>query len=126
MERKKYRPFQISCGLKEGYDLAGVEHTVEDAQRIIANWLEKRLRENRKVAVGTLLTGAFVYPWVDGSSISSRYEASFQYNGIIREDATDAEALEMLENLAKEFSDQLNQKRVHVIFCSEYFILESK
>ena len=126
MEKKQYRPFQISCGLREGYDLSSVVYTVVDARTIIQNWLEKRVRENKKVAVGTLLEGEFVYPWTEGQSISSRYENAFQYKGMIREDASDEEALEMLEDLAKEFAHNLHQKRVHIEFCSNYFVLESK
>lgn len=126
MERKQYRPFQISCGLKEGYDLSAIIHTIVDARTTIQNWLERRMREGNKVAVGTLIEGQFIYPWVEDQNISSRCEPAFHYKGIVREDASDEEALEMLENLAMELIQNLKQKRVHVEFCSEYFIFEAK
>lgn len=126
MEKKQYRPFQVSCGLREGYDLSSHVHTLTDARTVIQNWLEKRTKEGKKVVVGTLLEGQFIYPWVEGQNISSRHEPSFQYKGMIREDASDEEAVEMLADLAKELAQKLSQKRVHVEFCSTYFILENK
>ncbi|HEY9585612.1 MAG TPA: hypothetical protein VJJ02_03435 [Candidatus Paceibacterota bacterium] len=124
MEKKQYRPFQISCGLREGYDLSNTVHTITDARTVIQNWLERRMREGKKVAVGTLLEGQFVYPWIEGQNVSSRYEPALHYKGMIREDASDEEAEEMLADLARELSEKLNQKRVHVEFCSSYFLFE--
>jgi hypothetical protein len=126
MQKKQYRPFQISCGLREGYDLSSAVHTIADARAVIQNWLERRMKEDKKVAVGTLLEGQFVYPWVEGQNISSKYEPAFHYKGMIREDASDEEAKEMLADLAKELAQKLNQKRVHIEFCSTYFLLENK
>lgn len=126
MEKKKNRPFQISCGLREGYDLASPVHTIADARAVIQDWLEKRMKSGKKVAVGTLLEGQFIYPWVEGQNISSRYEPAFHYKGMIREDTSDEEAVEMLEDLAKEFSQKFNQKRIHIEFRSSYFLFENK
>src|SRR3989344_7536896 len=122
MEKKQYRPFQISCGLREGYDLSSTVHTITDARIVIQNWPERRMKKGKKVAVGTLLEGQFVYPWIEGQNISSRYEPAFHYKGMIREDASDEEAEEMLADLARELSEKLNQKRGHVEFCSIYFL----
>lgn len=125
MEKKQYRPFQISCGLREGYDLASPVRTLANARTVIQDWLEKRMRAGKKVAVGTLLEGQFIYPWVEDQNISSRYESAFHYKGMIREDASDEEAIEMLEDLAKELARKFNQKRVHIEFCSTYYLLEN-
>ena len=126
MEEKPYRPFQISCGLREGYDISNRVHTVEEARTVIQNWLERKTRDGKKVAVGSLLEGQFIYPWVEGQNVSSRYEPAFHYKGIVREDASDEEAKEMLADLAKELAQKLNQERVHVEFCSMYFLFENK
>jgi len=126
MEKKQYRPFLISCGLREGYDLSSRVHTITDARTVIQSWLEKRTKDNKKVAVGTLLDGQFIYPWIEGQNISSKYEPAFHYKGMIREDASDEEAMEMLADLAKELAQKLNQKRVHIEFCSTYFLFENK
>jgi len=125
MQEKPYRPFQISCGLRESYDQSSTVHSTEDARGIIQAWLEKRMQEGKKVAVGTILEGEFIYPWVENEVVSSRYEPAFHYKGMIREDASDEEAREMLEDLAKELAQKLHQKRVHVVFGSSYFLLES-
>jgi hypothetical protein len=125
MEKKPYRPFQISCGLREGYDLGGPVHTLVDARSVIQNWLERRTKTGKKVAVGTLLEGQFIYPWVEGPNVSSQHEPAFHYKGMIREDASDEEAQEMLADLAKELAQKLNQKRVHIEFCSTYFLFEN-
>ena len=126
MKKKKYRPFQISCGLREGYDLASPIHTIADARAVIQDWLERRTKSGKKVAVGTLLEGQFIYPWIEGQNISSRYEPAFHYKGMIRKDASDEEAVEMLEDLAREFAEKFNQKRIHIEFCSSYFLFENK
>lgn len=126
MEKKKYRPFQISCGLREAYDLTSPVHTIADARTVIQDWLEGRTKSGKKVAVGTLLEGQFIYPWIEGQNISSRYEPAFHYKGMIREDASDEEAIEMLEDLAREFAQKFNQKRIHIEFCSSYFLFENK
>ena len=125
MENKQFRPFQISCGLREGYDISSRVHTGADAGMIIQNWLEKRTKAGKKVAVGTLLEGHFIYPLIEGENISSRYEPAFHYKGMVREDASDVEAEEMLFDLAKELAQKLKQKRVHVELCSKYFLLEN-
>ena len=101
-------------------------HTIADARAVIQDWLEKRMKSGKKVAVGTLLEGQFIYPWVESQNISSRYESAFHYKGMIREDASDEEAIEMLEDLAKEFAQKFNQKRIHIEFCSRYFLFENK
>lgn len=126
MEKGQYRPFQISCGLREGYDLSGRVHTITDARMSIGSWLEERTKDGKKVAVGTLLEGQFIYPWIEGEEVSSRYEPAFHYKGMIREDATDEEAVEMLSDLAQKLAQQLKQKRVHVEFCSTYFLYSSE
>ena len=104
--------------------MSNTVHTITDARTVIQNWLERRMREGKKVAVGTLLEGQFVYPWIEGQNVSSRYEPALHYKGMIREDASDEEAEEMLADLARELSEKLNQKRVHVEFCSSYFLFE--
>lgn len=84
------------------------------------------MKSDKKVAVGTLIKGQFIYPWVEKQNISSRYEPAFHYKGMIREDATDEEAVEMLEDLAKELAQKFNQERVHIEFCSMYFLFKNK
>lgn len=125
MQEKSYRPFQISCGLREGYDQSSAVHSIENARSIIQAWLEKRMKEDKKIAVGMILEGEFVYPWVENEVVSSSYEPAFHYKGMIREDASDEEVREMLEDLAKALAQKLQQKRVHIVFGSSYFLLES-
>lgn len=126
MEKKPYRPFQISCGLRQGYDVSNKVHDSSDALAIIQRWIERRMRDGKKIVAGTFLEGKFVYPWVDGQEFSSRHEPAFHYKGMVREDASDEEAIEMLTDLAKELARALHQKRVHVVFCTDYFLLETK
>lgn len=125
MEKKLYRPFQISCGLREGYDLSATQHTLDEARTIIQNWIEQRLTDNKKVAVGSLITAQYIYPVTEDEKISSSFEPAFHYKGMIREDASDEEAEEMLFSLARELSQTLNQKRVHIELGSSYFLHET-
>ncbi|MEK6558161.1 MAG: hypothetical protein AABZ14_07680 [Candidatus Margulisiibacteriota bacterium] len=106
--------------------MSSIVHTIEDARAVIQSWLEKSMKKGKKVAVGTLLEGQFIYPWIEGKDISSRYEPAFHYKGMMREDASDEEAVEVLEDLAKEFAQELKQKKIHIEFCSTYFLFEKK
>ncbi|MCX6715230.1 MAG: hypothetical protein NTX72_05470 [Candidatus Uhrbacteria bacterium] len=124
MEQKPFKPFLVSCGLKEGYESSGRVHTTSDARNIIQRWMETRLKQQKKITAGTLLEGQFIYPQINGEEISSTFEPAIHYKGIIREDASDEEALEMLEDLATDLAKNLNQKRVHVQFGTSYFIIE--
>lgn len=119
------RPFQISCGLREGYGESSLTHTYEEARNIIQQWIVKRLTEKKPVAVGTLLVGEFIYPLIENDVISSTFEPAFHYKGRIREDSSDEQAVEMLSDLAVTFANTLKQKRVHVEFSNEYWVVES-
>ncbi len=127
MQKKPYRPFQISCGLMEGYDAeTATSHTIEEASVIIQNWIRDRVVSNKKVVAGTLIEGQFIYPINKNQNLSAQIEPSFHYKGIVREDTSDEEALELLEDLVKNLSQKLNQKRIHIQFCSDYFLFEKE
>lgn len=84
------------------------------------------MRKGQKVVAGTLLEGQFIYPWVESETVSSRYEAAFHYKGMVQEDMSDREAVEILSDLAKTLAQSFNQERVHIEFCSNYFVLENR
>lgn len=125
MEIKPNRPFQISCGLREGYDQSALGHTIEEAREVIQKWIEERTSKTEPVAVGTLLSGEFIYPWIENSIISSRHEPAINYRGRVREDTSDEKAIEMLNDLANRLATSLKQKRVHVEFRTEYWVVET-
>jgi hypothetical protein len=120
---KKSRPFQISCGLLPGYIASDNQYTLEDATKCIGSWMSKRVQEDKKIAVGTILAGTFVYPMENSKGYQT--EDSFQYRGIIREDTSDEEAEEMLKDLAQTLATTLKQKRVHIQYCDAYWILNN-
>ena len=124
MEQKPFRPFQISCGLQEGYEPSARTHPIEHARTVIQQWMEARLKQSKKIAVGTLIGGEFIYPHIQEGVIATTCEPAFHYKGMMREDATDEEAKELLNDLAHVLAEQLNQKRVHVQFCDAYFVME--
>lgn len=92
----KFRPFQISCGLLPGYDARKKQYGFDYATECIGLWIARRVQEDKKVVVGTILPGALVYPWKN--SLGYQVEDSFQYRGMVREDASDEEAEEMLKD----------------------------
>lgn len=120
---KIYRPFVISCGLLPGYDTDNEMQSMDKAQQSIGNWMVHRLQEDKKIAVGAILQGAFIYP-VNDADIGYQVEGAFHYRGMIRDDASDDEAEEMLKDLARTLSKELLQKRVHISYCDTYWILE--
>lgn len=120
---KSSRPFNISCGLLPGYDTSNETQDMDKAQQCIGNWMVQRLHEGKRIAVGTLLPGEFIYPAND-SAAGYQVEGAFHYRGMIRDDASEEEAEEMLKDLAKVLSKELQQKRVHISYCNTYWILE--
>lgn len=125
MIKKDYRPFRISCGLHEGYEQSNKTHTISEAREIISQWIEGRLRDTKKILVGTLFKGEYIYPLTKENAITTGCEPAFYYQGVVREDASSEDALEMLEDLARTLSSTLGQERVHVLWCSEYFVIET-
>lgn len=121
--KKSSRPFNISCGLLPGYDTNNETQGINKAQQCIGNWMVQRLHEGKKIVVGTLLPGEFIYPAND-PSVGYQVERAFHYRGMIRDDASEEEAEEMLKDLARILSKELQQKRVHVSYCNTYWILE--
>jgi hypothetical protein len=119
---KKPRPFQISCGLLPGYNLSEKPYSLEDATQCIGSWMARRVHEDKKIAVGTILAGKFVYPIENSQGYQT--EDSFRYQGMIREDASDEEAEEMLKDLAQTLATTLRQKRVHIQYSEAYWVLE--
>jgi hypothetical protein len=126
MEKRVYRPFQISCGLREGYAQSSTVHTIEEAQTVVRQWIERRLNGGKKIVAGMITEGEFLYPMIEGGVISSQHEPAFRYQGVVREDANDDEAIEMLHDLAQELSAKLGQKRVHAAFGNTYFVVEQQ
>lgn len=125
MEWRQDRAFQISCGLREGYDQSAPVHTLAEAREVIRTWIEQRTSRNQKIVVGSLVAGEFIYPWIEDSGrVASRFEPAFHYQGRVREDATDEDAKEMFIELAHVFAESFHQKRVHVEFGGMYWLVE--
>ncbi|MBY0473368.1 hypothetical protein K2Q00_03795 [Patescibacteria group bacterium] len=124
MQETATRPFQISCGLREGYEESATTHTPAETREVIQQWIAQRLQEIKPVIAGTLIVGEFIYPWTEGSATSSRFEPAIHFKGQVREDVSDSEAKEMLTDLATKLAKTFSQKRVHVEFCNTYWIVE--
>jgi len=120
----QYRPYYISCGLREGYSTSAITHTLEEARTCIEEWMVKRLKDKKKIVTGILLPGEFIYPLISNEGINSSHEPAFHYKGVVREDATDSEAIEMLQDLGKKLLMTLGQERLHIRYKTQYQILE--
>ena len=67
----KKRSYKITFGLKEGYSSRGKHHTLNDAERVIKDWMTDRLKHNYPIVNGFLQDGKLFFPSVEPSTSKS-------------------------------------------------------
>lgn len=125
MDKKKNRHFRVSCGLREGYEISATEHSFEEVRQVLGTWMTKQMNAGKKIVTGTLLSGDFVYPMGEVGNFQHSSEPAINFVGQVREDASEEDAAEMLTDLANVLASSLKQKRVHIEYCSDYWVIET-
>jgi len=126
MEHKK---FEITFGLRAGYDGEGVDFTLAEARNVINEWMTERVSKNLPILSGMVSEATLIYPVrneADGSRITE--EVSGQYSGSLSpkydKGRSDIEVIETLNNLAYYLGVRLQQERVYVSFAGKQWVVD--
>jgi hypothetical protein len=124
------RDFQISVGLREGWDAEGRVFDVSEAVRTARAWMKRRVEGGQPALSGMFTRAEVTYAWPrpDGSVGSDREpvalftgEAVHAYLGHL----PDAAIVAMLNELAGELGAALGQERIYVAFADRTWILDA-
>jgi hypothetical protein len=124
------RNFQLTVGLREGWDAEGRVYDVSEAVRTARAWMRRRVEAGLPALSGMFTRGEVTYAWPksDGSAGSDREpvaiftgEAVPAYLGHL----ADAEIEAMLNELAAELGAALGQERLYVSFHGRAWILDA-
>ena len=125
------RDFQISVGLREGWDPDGRVFDVSEAVRTARSWMKRRVEAGQPALSGMFTRGEVTYAWPrpDGTVGSDREpialftgEAVHAYLGHLPDSAIET----MLNELAIELGAALGQERIYVAFADRTWILDAE
>ena len=125
------RDFQISVGLREGWDPDGRVFDVSEAVRTARSWMRRRVEAGQPTLSGMFTRGEVTYAWSrpDGTAGSDREpialftgEAVHASLGHLPDSAIEA----MLNDLGTELGAALGQERIHVAFADRTWILDAE
>ncbi len=124
-ETTELRQFKFTIGLIEGYD-KGKHHTLQEVQKIIANWLEAQKNDGKPYFSGITFEANISYlKRVDDSLVN---EPVVIYEGNISPlkyaEVSDEEVENILLDLCKIFLEELKQVRIYFSYKQKMFICE--
>jgi hypothetical protein len=127
------KSFQVTCGLRVGYDAAAVTHTGEEAVESVLEQLKFRAAAGLPYLTGTITTGEVVYAWSDGPGKAGgghepviRYEGEVNplYNKNLLENHDEVVAI--LNELGIALGAALGQTRIYLAYDGQTWILEAE
>lgn len=123
------KEFSITLGLLPGYKLENIESSIDDVLVIYKDWIQKRLTENNYIFPAKITPCYFVYGFKRDRDIINNSENAVEIQGeILKEHCPDFGNNEILLNtineLASLLENRLKQKRVHIQFMNQKYILE--
>ena len=128
MDRKD---FEITFGLRKGYQGEGSEFSLEDATAFIKEWMQERIENKLPILTGKVDSINLVYPvrnTEDGTRVT--IEPSISYSGILSpvydKNRKEEEVIQTLNSLAEFIGRKLEQKRVYLSFRAKSWVIETK
>ena len=124
------RDFQITVGLREGWDEEGRVYDISEAVRTARSWMRRRVEAGLPALSGMFTRAEVTYAWPrpDGTVGSDREpvaiftgEAVHAYLGHLPNEDIEG----MLNELAVELGAALGQERLYVAFCDRTWILDA-
>ncbi len=128
MERKD---FEITFGLRKGYQGEGGEFSTEAATGFIQEWMQERILHHLPILTGKVDYISLVYP-VRNSEDGTRVtiEPSVSYSGILSpvydKNRKESEVIGTLNSLAEFIGKKLEQKRIYLSFKGKSWVIETK
>ncbi|MFA6995348.1 MAG: hypothetical protein WC249_02970 [Patescibacteria group bacterium] len=128
MDRKD---FEVTFGLRKGYQADGGEFSLESATGFIQEWMQGRVNKHLAILTGKVNSINLVYPvrnTEDGSRVT--IEPSVSYSGILSphydKNRQEEEIIQTLNSLAEFIGKKLEQKRIYLSFKNKSWIIETK
>lgn len=124
------RSFQITFGLRRGYEGEGADHTLAEAEQALSEWMAARVAAGLPIVTGMTSTATLFYPvrnaGEDGRRVTREPSAVFVGSLSPKYDAgrSDTEVAETLNSLARHLGVALGQKRVYVSFASRQWTID--
>ncbi|RCH53962.1 hypothetical protein DJ568_15595 [Mucilaginibacter hurinus] len=119
------KSFKITCGLKEGYEPDGRLFTFEDAEKVVAGWMNTRLAGNEPIVSGMLQAGTIIFPAPEKAPERVSVTPTVIFTGELsgEEDMSrdDGEVRATLESLASLMKDTLLQESVFVTYLDKHW-----
>lgn len=126
---KDIKYFTITMGLLPGYD-GKEEYTFEHVISLIKEFIAKELEQSTSPFPLKITRGHFVYGFKDEEENTVINESSIEIHGeIVRKHFSeifdnDEQLLEKIFEFSSFLGNKLEQKRVHLIFNNQKYILE--
>ena len=128
MERKD---FEITFGLRKGYQGEGGEFSIESATGFIQEWMQEKINSRLPILTGKVNYINLVYPvrnTEDGTRVT--VEPSVSYSGILSpvydKNRKEEEVINTLNSLAEFIGRKLEQKRIYLSFKGKSWVIETK
>lgn len=128
MDRKD---FEVTFGLRKGYQADGGEFSIESATGFIQKWMQERILHHLPILTGKVDYISLVYP-VRNSEDGTRVtiEPSVSYSGILSpvydKNRKESEVINTLNSLAEFIGKKLEQKRIYLSFKGKSWVIENK
>lgn len=124
-----HRKFEITFGLRAGYEGEGVDHTLADAQAVIREWMSQRVKNSLPILAGMTQDTVLIYPvrnGEDGRRVTEEISGQFSGSLLPKYDKgrSDAEIIDTLNSLARYLGQELEQKRVYLSFADKQWVVE--
>jgi hypothetical protein len=113
------REFKISWGLRAGYGLTGRIYDLEEAIRAAHRWMRERDARGEPFLSGMFARGEVVYAGSDADAAHDREPVAIFTGEVLplyAGDLDDETVRALLDELASEIGDILEQEEVHVSY----------
>jgi hypothetical protein len=120
------REFKITWGLRAGYGPAGRIYDLEEAVRAAHRWMRQRDARGEAFLSGMFTRGEVVYAGSRAEPPDDREPVAIFTGEVLppyAADLDDETARNLLNELASEIGQILDQEEVHVAYCDRAWIL---
>jgi len=120
------RSFTITVGLKEGYNLLGKLHEIEELMKESTDWMNTQVNQKLPYLPGMWKTADMCYVY-NGQQITEPVAIfSGEVNHLYNSDLKNFQIEEMLNELASILGSTTNQTRLYLTLCNKMWILEKE
>ena len=119
----------MTIGLRQGYGVGAVTHTVEEVVDLVVNHLKSRATAGQTFITGTVVSGEVAYVWPDGQGgAGGGHEPIALYKGevspLYNEKTSDEEVVQILTDLAQALAEAFGQTRMYMVYRDQVIVFQ--